>query len=221
MAGLGVQDVATIVGGGGAQALSGGQALLAASGGGETITGGAGVNTVVFSGSIEQYAIAVSGATATITDLVAGRDGTDTLNGVQQAEFSDITLVFDLHSAQDLLVYELYQAAYGRTPDNAGYRYWANVADVNHSSALSLADAFLAAPEFTAKYGTNISNLQYVTELYTNVLGRTPDQAGLNYWVGQANAGQPRDQLLIDFATSPENVNLIGSHVDNGFWTTH
>src|SRR5579871_2287750 len=86
---------------------------------------------------------------------------------------------------------------------------------------LALADAFLAAPEFALKYGANPSNLQYVTELYTNVLGRAPDQAGLNYWVGQADAGQPRDQLLIDFAISQENVNLIGSHITHGYWTTH
>ncbi len=52
-------------------------------------------------------------------------------------------------------------------------------------------------------------------------MGRQPDQSGLNYWVGQANAGQPRDQLLVDFATSQENANLIGAHIDHGYWTTH
>jgi hypothetical protein len=144
----------------------------------------------------------------------------DTLTNVQQLKFSDATLVFDLQSSQDLLVYELYQAAYARTPDNAGFRYWAGFADANQSSALTLADAFLSAPEFTQKYGANSSNTTYVTELYTNVLGRAPDQAGLNFWIGQANSGLARDQLLVDFATSTENVQLIGAHTAHGYWTT-
>jgi hypothetical protein len=130
-------------------------------------------------------------------------------------------VVFDLQSSEDLLVYELYQAAYDRPPDNAGFRYWANEADAESLTALQLADQFLAAPEFTQKYGANPSNQAFITELYTNVLDRSPDQAGLAYWLGQANAGQPRDQLLVDFATSAENVQLIGAHTANGYWTTH
>jgi hypothetical protein len=59
-----------------------------------------------------------------------------------------------------------------------------------------------------------------VTELYTNVLNRMPDAAGFNFWLDEANAGAPRNQMMIDFATSPENVRLIGPHVDNGLWTT-
>jgi uncharacterized repeat protein (TIGR03803 family) len=223
LAGLSVSDSAGIVvGSGGNQTLTGaGNDIFFLGGGNDTINGGSGLNTAVFTGPVEQYTVSQSGGAITVTDSLPGRDGTDTLNNVQQAEFSDITLVFDLHSSEDLLVYELYQAAYDRVPDNAGYRYWAGVADVNKLSGLNLADAFLAAPEFTQRYGANPTNLQYVTELYTNVLGRAPDQAGLNFWVGVANSGTPKDQLLIDFATSAENVSLIGSHVSEGYWTTH
>jgi hypothetical protein len=178
------------------------------------------INTVVLTGSIEQYAISNTGSVITVTDSVASRDGTDTLNNVQQVKFSDITLVFDPHSSQDLLVYELYQAAYDRTPDNGGFRYWAAFADTTGASALILADQFLAAAEFTQKYGANPSNTTYVTELYTNVLGRAPDPSGLAYWIGEANAGLPRDQLLVSFATSAENVHLVGAHTTNGYWTT-
>jgi hypothetical protein len=198
-----------------------GNDLFYLTGANDTVHGGSGLNTVVFTGSVEQYTVGQSGSAITVTDSVTGRDGTVTLNGVQQAEFSDITLVFDLHSAEDLLVYELYQAAYDRVPDNAGYRFWAGQGDANHLSALQLADAFLAAPEFTQKYGANPTNTQYVTELYTNVLGRAPDPAGLAFWIGQANAGDPRDSLMVAFATSPENVQLIGSHIADGYWTTH
>ena len=60
----------------------------------------------------------------------------------------------------------------------------------------------------------------YVTELYANVLGRTPDAAGLAYWEAQANSGVARDQLLVAFATSAENLALTAPHTANGFWLT-
>ncbi|MGA8169468.1 MAG: DUF4214 domain-containing protein [Methylocystis sp.] len=199
--------------------LTGSNAIFWGGSGHDQITGTGGINTVVYDGLASQYTITGNLSGMTVTDTVANRDGADTLINIQQLKFTDYTLVFDLTSAEDTLVYELYQATYGRTPDNAGFRYWAQYADATHASALALADIFLAAAEFTQKYGSNPSNTQYVTELYTNVLQRTPDQAGLNYWIGEANAGTPRDQLLVDFATSTENVNLIAPHVSNGFWT--
>jgi hypothetical protein len=131
-----------------------------------------------------------------------------------------VTLVTNLHSSEDALVYQLYQAAYDRMPDYAGFAYWAGQADARQMTALQLADQFLAAPEFTAAFGANPSNDAYVTELYANVLGRAPDAAGLAYWEAQANAGTPRDQLLVDFATSSENVALIAPHTANGYWVS-
>ena len=119
----------------------------------------------------------------------------------------------------DVLVYELYQAAYARMPDKTGFTYWPNQADTNNLSATSLAQAFLTAPEFIQKYGANPTNTAFVTSLYTNVLGRTPDASGLNFWISQANSGASKDSLLVFFATSAENANLIGSHVNAGFWT--
>ncbi len=179
-----------------------------------------GASTEVFQGSLSQYQVTNNGASVVVTDTVSNRDGTTSLAAIQQVKFSNYTLVFDLHSSQDTLVYELYQAAYARTPDNSGLRYWAAAADANNLSAITLADAFLSAPEFTQRYGSNPSNSAYVTALYTNVLGRTPDQSGLSFWIGVANSGTAHDQLLVAFATSGENAALIGSHISNGYWTT-
>lgn len=190
---------------------------VALSGSGGALTGlGGHFTTAVFSGPSGLYSVSLSAAGIA---TVSGSGLSATLTGVQAAQFSDGAWVFSETSQRDLLVYELYQAAFDRIPDEAGYLYWAHVADTTSTTGLQFADAFLAAPEFAQLYGANPTNLQYITELYTNVLGRAPDQAGLDYWVAQANAGQPRDQLLIAFATSPENVNLIGSHVSNGYWT--
>ena len=91
-------------------------------------------------------------------------------------------------------------------PDYAGFEYWAGQADARQLSGLQLADIFMAAPEVHRQFGANPSNDAFVTELYTNVLGRAPDAAGLAYWEQQANSGAARDQLLVAFATSAENI---------------
>ena len=184
----------------------------------ETFTGTAGVDTAVYSGSRAQYSITQGNGTVSVADSVRGRDGTDLLVGVEQVKFSDVTLAFDLTSAQDKLVYEIYQAAYARTPDLSGFRFWAQKADAEQTSATGLATAFLQSQEFTQKYGANPTNTAYITALYTNVLGRAPDQSGVSFWVGKAIGGESVQQLLVDFATSTENVTLIAPHVSNGFW---
>ena len=170
-----------------------------------------------FAGAMAGYSVAGSSNDVTVVNKTSGV--TSTLVNVAQITFSDYTLVFDLTSSEDALVYELYQAAYDRIPDHAGFTYWAPQADANQLSALTLATAFLSAPEFTLLYGSNPTNAHYVTELYTNVLGRTPDAAGLSYWIGEANGGMADNQLLVEFATSAENQSLIAPHMANGYWT--
>jgi hypothetical protein len=77
-------------------------------------------------------------------------------------------------------------------------------ADARQLSALQFADVFLAAPEFTAAFGSNPSNNAFVTELYANVLGRAPDAGGLAYWEAWTKSGMAHDQPLVAFATSPK-----------------
>jgi hypothetical protein len=202
-----------------------GNDVLFGGAGNDLISGGGGTDTAIYLGKLSDYTVTRNyNGSVTVADNYHGinrfHDGVDTLYNIAQASFSDYKLVFDLHSSEDSLVYRLYQAAYDRTPDNSGFRYWASIADSYHLNALTLADAFLQAPEFADRYGQNPTNYNYVYELYSNVLGRAPDQAGFNFWLSEANAGLPRDQLLVAFATSPENVTLTAPHMSNGYWTT-
>lgn len=100
-----------------------------------------------------------------------------------------------------------YQAAFGRVPDAAGVAYWVNTVAANPAYLSDMSVIFANSAEFQALYGANAmtpANPALVTALYTNVLGRAPDAAGLAYWSSQ---NLDAAQLLQAFAQSPEYIN--------------
>ncbi len=98
----------------------------------------------------------------------------------------------------------LYLAYFLRWPDESGLAFWAN-AIRNGTSVGQISDFFAASPEFMQRYGT-LSNKDFVTLVYANVLGRSPDSAGYNYWLAQMNAGMTRGAVMTRFSESPEYV---------------
>ena len=107
--------------------------------GGNTIDGGNGSDTAVFAGLLVERSV-TKNANGSLTITSPSSSSPDNISNVEQVAFSDYTLVLDLSSSQDALVYRLYQAAFARTPDNAGFRFWAAQADRTQMSAVALAD---------------------------------------------------------------------------------
>ena len=131
-----------------------------------------------------------------------------------------VTLVTNLHSNEDNLVYLMYQASFDRMPDYAGFEYWAGQADARQLSALQLADIFMAAPEFTAKFGANPSNDALRDGALHQCAGTDARRRRPRLLGAQANSGMARDQLLVAFATSAENLHPTAPHTANGYWVT-
>ena len=84
---------------------------------------------------------------------------------------------------------ELYVATLGRAPDKGGLAYWVNQVDTGAMTIADVAASFFAQPETQAKYPAGTTNTSFVIAVYMNALNRAPDTAGLNYWVGQLDAG--------------------------------
>jgi uncharacterized protein (DUF1501 family) len=95
----------------------------------------------------------------------------------------------------------LYRAYFGRDPDEAGLEHWINTGlDRSEVSA-----AFAESGEFRGRYGS-LSNAEFVALVYRNVMGREPDAAGRNHWVGVLERGTPRSSVMLEFSDSPEFV---------------
>ena len=203
-----------ISGGAGADTLSGGAGRDSLSGdaGNDALDGGEGVDTAFFSGARAGYTITRTASGYTVTHN-AGTDGTDTLVNVERLQFSDAKVAIDT-AGNGGMAYRLYQAAFNRAPDVGGLGFQMNALD-NGLTLSQVAQNFITSPEFSATYG-NLSSAQFVTQLYTNVLHRAPDAAGLAFHTNNLANGIARADVLVGFSESPENqVALIGT-IQNG-----
>ena len=159
---------------------------------------------------------------------VAAPGGRFTLQGIERVRFSDGTLVVDpADPAFD--VYRLYQSALGREPDGPGLVAWTYAHSVGMSME-EMARQFMASPEFQERFGAApgsegalqaaaLDNAAFVDQLYHNVLGREGDATGYTSWVAALDSGAlGREEVLVGFTDSAENIQLVASQVGNGIW---
>jgi uncharacterized membrane protein len=97
----------------------------------------------------------------------------------------------------------LYFASFLRLPDYEGLQYWLDQFRSGRT-LLSIAEEFVVSPEFKARYGSNVTNAQFINLLYLNVLERQPDARGLQSWIDNLNSGWTRGQVLLAFSESDE-----------------
>ena len=99
-------------------------------------------------------------------------------------------------------VSRLYQAYFLRIPDTSGLSYWINE-KLNGTSLDTISEAFAGSSEFQDRYGS-VDNSAYTSLVYNNVLGRAPDQSGLDFWTNSLNAGASRGSVMTGFSESIE-----------------
>lgn len=139
-----------------------------------------------------------------------------TLTGIERIQFSDKMVAIDIDGAGGQ-IYRLYQAAFGRVPDTEGLGFWMRNAD----NGMTLAETsmyFSSSDEFKKLYGTAPTVEGVVTQLYQNVLHRAPEKGGFDFWVSVLQRDfNLLDEVLAAFSESPENVQLVGQVIGNGF----
>jgi len=199
----------TLIGNSSSNQLNGGA-------GNDTINGGTGIDTAIFSSSRSAYTL---NNTSTLFTVSGGNDGTDTLSNIERLQFSDGLLAFDI-DANAGQVCRLYKAAFDRTPDTPGLGYWIKEFDAGANTMLGIANGFIASTEFRTLYGSanTVTDRDFITLLYNNVLDRVPDQAGFEYWEAEISRGFTHEALLTSFSESAENkANVLGA-ITSGIW---
>ena len=186
-----------------------GNDTLSGLGGDDVLNGGAGVDTAIFSGPQFAYTLLIAPGETRIADRRPDVNGTDTLVDI---EFLDFTVdvqngpfnlqqfggVASLSPGDFESFIELYIAYFNRAPDAIGLNFW-GTAFANGTTLEQMASLFIDQAETRATYPEGTSNTDFATSVYTNVLGRTPDQAGFDFWVGLLDSGGvSRDQFILE-----------------------
>jgi len=195
--------------------------------GNDDLSGGVGLDQLVAEGKRSGFNLNKRDATWLLEDKTSGNQsvGSDTLRSLERIKFSDSFVALDLDGNAGQ-AYRVYKAAFNRDPmngDTKGLGYWITQIDKG-MNLTEVAARFVDSNEFRSLYGTNPTNEQFLTKLYTNVLGRQPEASGFNWWLNELNTNptKTRAKVLADFAESAENqagvLGLIGNGITYEPW---
>ncbi len=171
-------------------------------------------NVGIAVGTVIETAIGGSGADSIVgnssDNVLRGGAGADTMDGGAGADSLDGGVGNDVLFGGDELtlsatqksLFRLYGATLNRAPDVAGLSGWTQKMS-GGSSLAAVTASFVNSTEFQTRYGA-LTNTQFVTLMYSNVLNRTPDVAGQASWLAQLNAGASRASVVDGFSESLE-----------------
>jgi len=116
------------------------------------------------------------------------------------------------------LVAEIAQATYGRALANTGLDFYANHLTAGTMTEASIMAEFMSNAEGAARYPAVADNAATVTQIFTNVLGRSPAQSGIDHYAALLAAGtmtktQLVSQVLADAKGAAGDSTYISAQV--------
>ena len=97
----------------------------------------------------------------------------------------------------------MYSAFFLRIPDYGGLVFWFDRL-VLGDTLWDTAQFFANSTEFQDTYGS-LTNEEFVTLVYNNVLNRAPEPGGFAFWTGELNNEiRNRGECMVGFSESPE-----------------
>ena len=183
----------------------------------ESVVGSAQIDKFVYTSSSSSFQINNSSGRVTIKDIFSGEE--DSLTNIERIKFTDKSIALDI-AGNAGKAYRVYKAAFARDPqagDMSGLGFWISRID-SGIDMVEVAARFIDSNEFRSLYGQNPTNAEFLTKVYTNVLGRIPDQGGYDWWLNELNTNpaKTRQKVLADFSESAENKDSVVTLIGNG-----
>ena len=118
----------------------------------------------------------------------------------------------------NLFVDRLYDTCLGRRGDRKGQQDWVKKLLNKEISGIECARCFVQSKEYVNK---NLSNEEYVENLYLAMMGRASDTEGKASWVKALAEGEKtRDEVFAGFANSKEFGNICATYkIDKGSYS--
>lgn len=184
-----------------------GNDILVGGAGDDTLDGGAGVDTAAFVAALSDVTLQFRADGSTVVmDRDGQGEGADVLTGIEWLDFDGgarlqldkLDGIAGLATAEVDMLIEVYIAYFNRAPDALGLYFWGN-AYADGIPLEQIAALFLDQDETRETYPETLSTLDFVTQVYSNVLGRVPDAGGLSFWEGKLDSGEvSRDVFILE-----------------------
>ena len=168
-------------------------------------------------------------STATVTVRVTGVNDASAFSVIDptpQNGLRDAFVRFDdgrQIDSDEFALYRTYGGALGRVPDLGGFLWWDNQIETGNRDVELMTRGFVWSPEFLsffpgARRPDDISNEDFITHMYENIFGRSPDAGGFAFWVGELESGR-RDKanVVLSMTSSDEYVQLTSAGVVDFF----
>lgn len=108
------------------------------------------------------------------------------------------------------MIDRLYLAFFLRYPDTDGIQYWIGIRASGFAME-EIAEWFAESDEYHQRYeGTDFG--QFLDQLYQDVLGRSPDEAGKTYWLDLLEGNQVTRGTIVVYFTESVEMKLISVH---------
>ena len=174
------------------------------------IDGGLGTDTVVYSGPVEQYTVNKSGNRYIVSEPT-GSDDTDYLTSIERLQFKNAKLALDIANGPVADGAKLIGALLGPAfvKDKALAGIVIGLMDQNYSPEF-VATLGLATPMFLGMAGSG-SHVDFVKQVFNNVVGRPPLPQELSQYVGMLENGAATQASL---AVMAANTDLNAARID-------
>jgi hypothetical protein len=182
--------------------------MLAGGGGNDTLNGGGGLDVALFPGARANYSVSSHGSGFDVVDLT-GISGTDLVAGCERIQFAGRGLAFDLGPGE----------AAGRTVRIIGAAFDQDfISPAYVGIGLGFFDAGASMAQVCALVAQvmGLANADFVTEVYTNLVGTAPDATTRDAFASllQGSGGGWSQGQLLELAAyaapNAQNIDLVG-----------
>jgi Domain of unknown function (DUF4214) len=131
--------------------------------------------------------------------------------GLSKADLIEVFMDSEEFFFKGKFIAKTYLGLLTRDADYAGFRSWLG-ALLGGLSREQIVQAFWDSGEFQSRFGSNLTNGQFVQRIYNNILLRSTDPGELNVWLGALNNGQlTKAQVALILLDSEEFQGLFVS----------
>jgi hypothetical protein len=151
--------------------------------------------------------------------LTGGGGDIDTLISIEAVAFSDGDLRFALGALESFgAAYRFYTSILNREPDGAGLDFYVSLLD-DGVSLFDIAQDISTSQEFVESFGSDLDTETFLGRVYQNILNRTPDGAGLEFWRNAIDTDEvSRAEAVVYISEDDESRGITIDVIGNGYF---